>query len=559
MSYAQQKKPFSLKKYSDTLIFSKTPIHIATFSNTSLSPESAEILKDSSSYKSIYFRNDSPINRRIQPHAELACTEIDTHIIDSYTGLLYLDCLTKDFTFFNPSNEASQNDFWEVPNAALYYQNPNKVEVDLNQFQLNTSEVCSNNLNEYFQPFFFQNEEVTNMMYRQFIYYVRDSLARTLLAEKMNVYDWKVPTLDETGFEKDFENWNLNWETKIDWEKYADNKQFEYLAELYLGESDRFYDRLEIDTRKLMFYDNDTSNDYSHLNVYPDTLCWIHNFTDPKLEANTNMYAWHPAHDNYPVVGVDWHQAKAFCSWMTVQTNKQLAKKGIPYKIKFDLPSMIQWDYVRNKQMENNNLVMQPRFNWETNLVLTEKQTFPFGDNKDTTYEYNDFYNSRGKLTRENLLLSPLSSHPGISNKKELMLNGSLPILLERIYIKKKRQKKYPNYNVKNVKFMGSSVSEWLQESYQENWQLIYYKRMELLIKSSGADTDIQALREEYFNTYHHPEGRMVIGANWYDYRDEYYEGKSFESMDAKVFADPEKGYATVGFRLIATFEPLEE
>lgn len=472
----------------------------------------------------------------------MSCAEIDTHKIESYTGNLYLDNLTGQFTFFNPTNDISIDDYWEVPNAALYYQNPSKVQVDLKQFQLNTTEVCSNNINEYFQPFFFQNEEVTNIMYRNFIYYVRDSLARTLLSENMNVYDWKIPTYDSLGYEKDQEEWIINWETKIDWEKYADNEQFEYLSKFYLGESDRFYDRLEIDKRRLMYQYIDDEGNTIYLNIYPDTLCWIHDFSDPKLETNTNMYSWHPAHDNYPIVGVNWHQAKAFCAWMTKEANKDFQRKGVGYKIKYDLPSIIQWDYVRNRQMEYNNVVMQPHFSWETNLILSEHQSLPLHPGQDTTYSYYDFLDNKGKLIRENILNRSLSHLPYVSNYRELILSGSLPYLLNRPYVKKKRQKKYPIYDVANVKFMGSSVSEWLQESYEENWKLMYYKRMELLIKSAGADTDIQALREEYFNGYNHPKGRMVIGANWYDYRDEYYEGKSFESMDAKVFANPKKG-----------------
>ena len=53
------------------------------------------------------------------------------------------------------------------------------------------------------------------------------------------------------------------------------------------------------------------------VNVYPDTLCWVSDFTYSYNEPMTNMYFWHPTFDNYPVVGVSWRQARAFCFWRT--------------------------------------------------------------------------------------------------------------------------------------------------------------------------------------------------------------------------------------------------
>jgi hypothetical protein len=50
------------------------------------------------------------------------------------------------------------------------------------------------------------------------------------------------------------------------------------------------------------------------INVYPDTLAWIHDFTYSFNDPITNMYFWHPSYDEYPVVGVNWKQARAFVS-----------------------------------------------------------------------------------------------------------------------------------------------------------------------------------------------------------------------------------------------------
>lgn len=51
------------------------------------------------------------------------------------------------------------------------------------------------------------------------------------------------------------------------------------------------------------------------LNIYPDTSCWL---KAPKLINSWLMfhvYFWHPAYDNYPVIGISHEQAKAYCHW----------------------------------------------------------------------------------------------------------------------------------------------------------------------------------------------------------------------------------------------------
>ena len=103
------------------------------------------------------------------------------------------------------------------------------------------------------QAFYMDQTEISNNEYRQFVYWVRDSLARRILGEEMGADGWLIPTLDDELQEKDESEWILDWRTKLDWSKYDGNEQFPYLAPMYLGQNDRFYDRMEIDTRKLMF------------------------------------------------------------------------------------------------------------------------------------------------------------------------------------------------------------------------------------------------------------------------------------------------------------------
>lgn len=81
------------------------------------------------------------------------------------------------------------------------------------------------------------------------------------------------------------------------------------------------------------------------INVYPDTLAWIHDFTYSFNEPMTNMYFWHPAYDEYPAVGVTWKQARAFCIWRTHLFNDWLHANGQAYVNDFRLPTESEWEY----------------------------------------------------------------------------------------------------------------------------------------------------------------------------------------------------------------------
>jgi sulfatase modifying factor 1 len=199
------------------------------------------------------------------------------------------------------------------------------------------------------QPFYMDNTEITNNEYRQFVYWVRDSLAHRLIGGEHLIEEGEYGE-------------RINWRKKIDWES---EENIETLSELFLPESERFYRRKEIDSRKLNFEyywidlkqaaqrenreqgqrDRSVFIKKDVINVYPDTLAWIHDYAYAYHDPLTQMYFWHPAYDDYPLVGVNWKQARAFCIWRTQLLNSYLADNDQSFVQDFRLPLESEWEY----------------------------------------------------------------------------------------------------------------------------------------------------------------------------------------------------------------------
>lgn len=225
------------------------------------------------------------------------------------------------------------------------------------------------------QAFWMDDTEITNNEYRQFVYWVRDSIARTLLSETFPEF---MVTEDSRG--NIFDTPHLNWEDPIEWR----NPEFQTaMNELYIPKEDRMYFSKSVDARKLIYqyywidykqaaelknkYNFDTQKyDGTVINaqgeevpvenrssflfkesvpIYPDTLCWIRDYTYAYNEPMTKSYFSCVAFDDYPVVGVNWDQAKAFCNWRTKLMNDYQAKMTVPGVQDYRLPTEAEWEY----------------------------------------------------------------------------------------------------------------------------------------------------------------------------------------------------------------------
>ena len=214
--------------------------------------------------------------------------------------------------------------------------------------------------------FYMDETEITNNEYRQFVEWVRDSIARRILGENNEEYLTKE---DGNGVELDPPT--LNWRTKIRWNNLKDDER-ESLEQMYLPSNERFFRKKEFDTRKFNFEyfridlrsaatksgkaqglkDRSVFIVKDIVNVYPDTLCWIHDFTYSFNEPLAQSYFWHPAYDNYPVVGVTWKQARAFCVWRTQILNTYLNSIGQTGFQDFRLPTESEWEWAARGQLD---------------------------------------------------------------------------------------------------------------------------------------------------------------------------------------------------------------
>lgn len=200
------------------------------------------------------------------------------------------------------------------------------------------------------QGFFMDDTEITNNEYRQFVDWVRDSLAHVLLDHYQETDDGSQV---------------IDWKQDIDWSD-------ETLNDLFYQGSDRFTGKKELNVEKFKVkyqeYDwqgaaHQSRDKYGDptikrqkfiknpggdkgVRIYPDTLVWVRDFSYSYNEPLTRNYFWHPAFDDYPVVGVNWHAARAFCWWRTkLWDTYRGSGKGEVNTEEFRLPTEAEWEY----------------------------------------------------------------------------------------------------------------------------------------------------------------------------------------------------------------------
>jgi sulfatase modifying factor 1 len=193
--------------------------------------------------------------------------------------------------------------------------------------------------------FWMDATEITNNEYRQFTNWVRDSIAATLM---------------QYGKEVDGQ-FRIDWK-KAQTIKWGDKATVEKIDQMIVTPENRIFGKKEIDPEKLIYhsetFDLKEASKLSNktqprskfivkkdVRIYPDTLVWIRDFSYSYNEPMAKRYYSHPAFGNYPVVGVSWTQATAFCEWRTQYLNAFLESKKRATESDFRLPTEAEWEY----------------------------------------------------------------------------------------------------------------------------------------------------------------------------------------------------------------------
>ena len=301
--------------------------------------------------------------------------------------------------------------------------------------------------------FWMDQTEVTNSRSRQCVEWVRDSIIRERLADPSyggdETYKIEVDKYGEPVTP------HLNWAKPIPWRKpdedqqraiesvytthpidgtkMLDVKQLVYRYEIFdyekaalrkyrLDPKERnlntdltpALDEVIMISKDTAYIDDDgnivrqtierpLSSLYDFLNtyivaIYPDTTVWVNDFTNARNETYMKHYFTMPAYNDYPVVGVTWEQANAFCAWRTNYLLQGLGPQA-RYIQRYRLPSEIEWEFA-SRGRENNP------FPWEGNSAKSTKGCF-----------YANFKPDRGNYTEDgNLITSKVGIYGANSN-----------------------------------------------------------------------------------------------------------------------------------------------
>ncbi len=301
--------------------------------------------------------------------------------------------------------------------------------------------------------FWMDETEVSNAKYRQFVYWVRDSIIRERLADPAYGGD-ETYKIEEDRYGEPVTP-HLNWSKPIPWRKpnedearaiesmyvthpidgtrMLDAKQLNYRYEIYdyaaaalrrnrlnPEERDLNTDHV-VDANQQVMISKDTAyidddgniiretitrpltgpydflNTYI-INIYPDTTCWVNDFANAENERYMKLYFSNPVYDDYPVVGVTWEQANAFCNWRTEYLLRGIG--GVARQIqRYRLPTEIEWEFAARGKEGNP-------FPWEAKEVKSEDGCY-----------YANFKPDRGNYTKDgNLITSRVGIYSANSN-----------------------------------------------------------------------------------------------------------------------------------------------
>jgi len=206
--------------------------------------------------------------------------------------------------------------------------------------------------------FFIDATEVSNKQYRRFVDWVADSIAVTDFIKDPK-YFYKTKIKSKAKGAKDSTVQRINWAKINILSKtpfWLNNDLQPKLAGLVLSSGGKRI--LNRDKVKFTYVHvqaggpNDGKSVTDTIKVMPDNNVWAEDFPNSQSDIYVNNYFTNKAFESYPVVGVNWKQARAYSNWRGIISGSQ--DEGLKdFGLRFNLPTEAQWEYAASGG-ENN-------------------------------------------------------------------------------------------------------------------------------------------------------------------------------------------------------------
>ena len=386
--------------------------------------------------------------------------------------------------------------------------------------------------------FWMDETEITNSKYKQFVFWVRDSIIRERLADP--AYGGNEAFKIEEDREGNPVTPHLNWNKAIPWrnptedearaiesvyrtnpitgKRELDAAQMNYRYEVFnhteaAKRKHRFdvtrrnlntdirpnYDEQIMISKDTAFIDDEgriiretitrplqSECDFLHtyiINIYPDTTAWVNDFDNAYNEPYMRMYFAHAGYNDYPVVGISWEQANAFCVWRTNYLVASFAGRGPVFIEPYRLPTEAEWEYAARAGKNEN------KYPWEGDAPMAEKGCF-----------YANFKPDKGNYVKDGNLIT---ARVGLYSPNEFGLYD-----------------------------MAGNVSEWTSSAYTET--------ANLHTSDMNPEYQYNAAKEDPYKM----KRKIVRGGSWKDV-------SNFVRADVRMWEYQNEQRSYIGFRCV--------
>lgn len=316
--------------------------------------------------------------------------------------------------------------------------------------------------------FLLSDHEVTNREYREFINWVKTKTAADLLAK--------------TYPEKRLPNGNYNEDIPIDWNDPI------IQSKLYIQKDGESFFNNAILSYKLsnIIKKYEAEQIDTTINIYPDTSC-----IGEGLYPYHNVYWYYNEFDNYPVVGISWLQANAYCDWLTARlyeevllTNNVISRESLYHTGNTLIQAHENW---LKEDSINREFLLPPSFRLPTEgewTIATKTKNYTRGTDQFFAWDGFQLTNKKGQY------LANFRQDYYFSSKDKYEFTAPV--------------KSFPNEGLEVYDLCGN-VAEWVLDSYGND------RSLKIVKGGSWADS-FEALMSHKLETMYSNQSSSRVG-----------------------------------------------